>query len=79
MTDLSPPGQGKKSTFFLALKFLKFLTFRYCINSSSLDFIAETEVDESVKVEETEEIHHPATLGGCGVDGICKLPPKTRV
>ena len=54
-----------------------FFIFRYCINSCSLEFLPETEVDGSVKIEETEEIHHPATLGGCGADGICKLPPKT--
>jgi len=52
---------------------------RYCVNSSSLDFIPEIdEIDGKVKIEEAEEIHHAATLGGCGPDGICRLPPKTH-
>jgi len=52
---------------------------RYCVNSSSLDFVPEID-DETgnVKVENAEEIHHPSTLGGCGADGICRLPPKTH-
>ena len=37
---------------------------RYCINSCSLEFEAETEVDGSIKNEESAMIHHPATLGG---------------
>jgi len=49
---------------------------RYCINSSSLDFEAETEVDGTIKMEESEMIHHPSTLGGCGADGICRLPNR---
>jgi len=53
---------------------------RYCINSSSLDFVPEIdEIDGKVKAEETEMIHHPATLGGCGADGICRLPNKKAV
>ena len=51
---------------------------RYCVNSSSLDFIPEIDETGNVKVEESEEIHHPSTLGGCGADGICRLPPKTH-
>jgi len=51
---------------------------RYCINSCSLEFLPETEVDGSVKIEESEEIVHPATLGGCGADGICRLPSKPK-
>ncbi len=53
--------------------------FRYCVNSSSLDFEAETEVDGSVKKEEAEEIHCPATMGGCNPDGTCSLRPKQEV
>eukprot|EP00093_Oithona_nana_P003602 03602.XXX_124435_125948_1 [CDS] Oithona nana genome sequencing. len=49
---------------------------RYCINSCSLEFEAETEVDGSIKNEDSAMIHHPATLGGCGSDGICKLPSR---
>jgi peptide-methionine (R)-S-oxide reductase len=50
---------------------------RYCVNSSSLDFVPEIdEADGKVKVEETEYIKHEATLGGCGADGICRLPNK---
>ena len=38
---------------------------RYCVNSSSLDFVPEIdEADGKVKVEETEYIKHEATLGG---------------
>jgi len=51
---------------------------RYCINSCSLDFIPETEVDGTVKKEDTEEIHHPATMGGCSSDGTCRLPPRSK-
>jgi len=51
---------------------------RYCVNSSSLDFVPEIDETGNVKVEESEEIHHPSTLGGCGADGICRLPPKTH-
>jgi len=51
---------------------------RYCVNSSSLDFIPEIDETGNVKAEESEEIHHPSTLGGCGADGICRLPPKTH-
>merc|ERR1711936_436812 len=50
---------------------------RYCVNSCSLEFLPETEVDGSVKKEDAEEIHHPATLGGCSSDGTCRLPPKS--
>ena len=50
--------------------------FRYCVNSSSLDFVAETEVDGTIKREESAMIHHPATMGGCGADGICRLPNR---
>lgn len=57
-----------------------YLHYRYCVNSSSLEFLAEVdEVDGSEKTEEAEEIHHPATMGGCGPNGICRLPPKTSV
>ena len=42
-----------------------------------MEFIPETEVDGSVKKEDSEEIHHPATLGGCSSDGLCRLPPKS--
>ena len=54
-----------------------FFVFRYCINSCSMEFLPETEVDGSVKKEDAEEIHHPATLGGCSSDGTCRLPPKS--
>ena len=38
---------------------------RYCVNSSSLDFVPEIdEADGKIKVEETEYIKHEATLGG---------------
>ena len=49
---------------------------RYCVNSSSLDFMAETEIDGTVKKEESEEILHPATMGGCSADGTCRLPSR---
>jgi len=52
---------------------------RYCVNSCSLEFVPEIdETDGTIKTEDSEEIHHPATLGGCGPDGICRLPPKKR-
>ena len=38
--------------------------------------MAETEVDGTIKTEESAMIHHPATLGGCGADGICRLPNR---
>jgi len=52
---------------------------RYCVNSASLNFIAEAAPD-SVDGEKEEVISCPATLGGCGgVDGACTRPPKVKV
>ena len=50
--------------------------YRYCVNSSSLDFMPETETDGTIRTEESEEIHHPATMGGCSADGTCRLPSR---
>ena len=44
---------------------------RYCVNSSSLDFVPEIdEADGKVKVEETEYIKHEATLGGKCINSL---------
>ena len=44
---------------------------RYCVNSSSLDFVPEIdEADGKVKVEETEYIKHEATLGGKWINSL---------
>ena len=43
---------------------------RYCVNSASLNFIAEAAPD-SVDGEKEEVISCPATLGGCG--GKCNV------
>ena len=51
---------------------------RYCVNSSSLDFVPEIdEADGKVKVEETEYIKHEATLGGKCINSLInnKLTP----
>ena len=51
---------------------------RYCVNSASLDFRGEDEVEGRTETAEAV-LSCPATLGGCGgVDGVCQRPGTTR-
>lgn len=65
---------------------------RYCVNSSSLDFVADPaadpepptgggdEVDQAARQLEEEVISFPATLGGCdGPGGTCSLRARKEV
>ena len=54
---------------------------RYCINSASLNFVADTSdtVDTGAPATGQDIISFPATLGGCGgVDGVCQRVPKVK-
>ena len=57
---------------------------RYCVNSASLNFVADTSdaVDTGVPGDTgagQNILSFPATLGGCGgVDGVCQRVPKVK-
>lgn len=57
---------------------------RYCINSASLNFVADTSdaVDTGVPGDNgagQDILSFPATLGGCGgVNGVCQRVPKVK-
>lgn len=61
------------------------LDFRYCVNSSSLDFVAtasNSEPEDGNNGEsnyEEEVIACPAVLGGCSQDGVCSLRSRQAV
>ena len=53
---------------------------RYCVNSASLEFVAEEGKKGEVVVGEEPLLMHSATLGGCGgVDGVCTRVAKMKI
>ena len=55
--------------------------FRYCVNSSSLDFVpSEDGAGDSVDSKPQQILKFPARVNGCGSDGFCtrKSPASSK-